>query len=129
MNISLIDLSNIVPAFIYNMFHYVFRWGAFVMVGLGAVLFIVKGLAVPSAAVLVNSQKREIDLRGKIIPFAQVTSITMQSQDMFGKQMTFIILDHQGKKKPFVLGGIMTSATQQYALEQFVQNVNQLVKA
>jgi hypothetical protein len=108
IGISLIDLTGIVPGFIYKLFFYVFRWGGIFIIAIGAVTFIVKGLLVSNAEVIVDKGKREVNLRGKIIPFAQINSVTIQTHEVLGKQMTIIILDHQGKKKAFISGSMVT---------------------
>jgi len=126
--ISFIDLSTIVPEAIYKFFFYTFRWGGIVLAVSGAVTFIAKGLLSGNAEVTVDKEKREINLRGKIIPFAQVNSVNSQAVEVFGKQMTFIILDHQGKKRPLVSGSFLSAVKDDPALAAFVRTVNDMVK-
>jgi hypothetical protein len=127
--ISLIDLTTIVPPLLYKFFFYVFRWGSILLVVLGVITFLVKGMAMPNAEVIIDKQKREINLRGKVIPFAEINSVSMQTQEMFGKKMTIIILDHQGKKKAFVSGSLLTDGITQGQIAHFVNEVHRLVKS
>ncbi len=127
--ISFIDLSNTVGELIYTIFFYVFRWGGIFIAAIGIVTFLVKGLLAPNASVMIDKEKREINLRGKIIPFAEINSVSMQApQEMFGRQMTAIFLDHQGKKKPLISGPVLSDGTKNAELDQFVSSVNNLVK-
>lgn len=127
--ISLIDLSNTVGELIYTIFFYVFRWGGIFIAAIGIVTFLVKGLLAPNATVMIDKEKREINLRGKIIPFAEINSVSMQAQEMFGRQMTAIFLDHQGKKKPLISGPVLSDGNKNVELDQFVSGVNNLVKS
>ncbi len=127
--ISFVDLSNTVGELIYSIFFYVFRWGGIFIAAIGIVTFLVKGLLAPNATVMIDKEKREINLRGKIIPFAEINSVNMQAQEMFGRQMTAIFLDHQGKKKPLISGPVLSDGNKNVELDQFVSGVNNLVKS
>ncbi|MDQ3110797.1 MAG: hypothetical protein M3R17_12965 [Bacteroidota bacterium] len=129
LGISLIDLTGSVPAFIYSMFFYVFRWGSISLIVIGAITFIVKGVLMSNATVIVDKEKREVDLRGKLIPFAEINNITIQTQEVLGKKMTIIILDHQGKKKTFISGSLISDGTQVARIGQFINDVNNLIKS
>jgi hypothetical protein len=124
--VSFLDLSSIVPEIIYNFFFYTFRWGGYILMGIGLVTLILKGYVLKGSSVMIDTSKREINLRGKQIPFGEIDNISIESHEVFGRKMSMLILVQMGKKKALVPGSIVSKDVVE--LEKFIANLNQLIK-
>lgn len=110
-----------------SIFYYVFRWGGFVLLGAGIITLLAKGFApAGNSNVVIDSHKREVNLRGRVIPFDQVEGISAQTSQVMGRSMTILILSHNRKKTALVPGAIVSKDPA--ALEAFVKELDGMVK-
>ena len=127
VTLSFVDLSDMTAKWIYALFFNIFRWGGIVLIVAGLITFILKGLLMSASSVSIDQNKREVELRGKTIPFSEINSVFLQTQPVLGKSMTVILFDHQGKNKAFVAGALLGSNLNE--LENFVEEVNAIIRS
>lgn len=126
LGIGFIDLEGFTAEWITTMFTAVFFYGGIVLLGLGAIVFIVKGVLAKPGSSTFNSDKKELILRGKTIPFSDISPVSMQTTTMMNKEMTAILFEHNGRKKSLISGTVFTDDTR--GLEGFVSEINTLLE-
>lgn len=126
IGISFLPLENLTADWIVNIFKAVFWWGGISMAVMGSILFIVKGIMAGEASSTIDNNKQELTLRGKVIPFSEIREISILSQEVMNRKMTFMMVDHNGKKKSLVAGAIISKDDN--ALAEFAKGLDALVK-
>jgi len=105
---------------------YVFRWGGIVLLVLGVLLYLLKNMPAMVKPILVDVQQKQVIIRGKSTPFTEISEVNHMTQRMMGKNMTWILMMHNGKKKPFTPGAFFTRDEE--GLKKFLAEVNNLIK-
>lgn len=74
-------------------------WGGALIFVVTLISFIVKTLVNSDPHIHFNANTKELNIRGKVIPFSDIESVDTQFQEMLGKIGSFIFLRVNGKKK------------------------------
>jgi hypothetical protein len=101
-------------------------WGAALVIAVAVIAFIIKLVMNQDPKILFNTKKDELSLRGKIIPFAHIESITHQEQPMMGKTMMFAFMMINAKKKSLFSTAIVALNPKEMA--DFISNLNDVVQ-
>jgi hypothetical protein len=120
--ISYIPLEGLTYDALVSIFKAVFFWGGVVLIPLGIITFILKGYVMKPASTTIDLEKREIALGKKIIPFSEISDITVETNEMMNRKMSFIQFLHNGKKKSLSGGPMLTKDDTN--LVEFVEKIN-----
>ena len=126
VGISFLPLDNLTYEWIMKIFYASFLWGGISIIVVGLLVFIAKGLMGGDASTSFDNNKRELTLRGKVIPYAEIDEISAITQDIMKRKMTMLMVVHKGKKKALVGGGVIT--TDSSSLEKFAKDLHAMVK-
>ncbi len=72
-----------------------------------------------------NSATKQLILRGKVIPFSEMSKITIQSSQVMGKTMVAIFFKHNGRRKALVGGTLIVNSTSE--IEEMLVQLNELI--
>jgi hypothetical protein len=126
--ISFINLRALLDwEWIHSVFHGVFLYGGVTLLALGAFLFVAKGLMGGEPISTFNAQTKEFTQRGKVIPFAEMSEIAMQANEVMGKNMIAVLYNRNGKRRAIVGGTLIMSNTE--SLESFIGDLNAMIEA
>ncbi|NRA13560.1 MAG: hypothetical protein HRT57_16585 [Crocinitomicaceae bacterium] len=121
-----VNVEAYVPGWIAFMFSGVFFYGGIVLFALGVLLFIVKGLLAGTPTTTIYKDKKEINLRGKIVPFSEIDEVSLITTPMpMGKIMNAFLLKQNGKRKALIGGSSFHEDT--VALGNFIKEVQAMV--
>ncbi|MDG1332209.1 MAG: hypothetical protein P8P74_07755 [Crocinitomicaceae bacterium] len=101
-------------------------WGSALVIAVAVIAFVIKLVVNSDPKITFNTKKHELHLRGKVIPFADIESITNQEQPMMGKTMMFAFMMINGKKKSLFSTAIVAPDPKEMA--SFIANLNDLVQ-
>ena len=101
-------------------------WGAALVIAIAIIVFILKLVINADPKITFNTQKHELTVRGKVIPFSDITSITSQEQSMMGKTMVFAFMLINGKKKSLFSTAIAVSNPKE--MTQFISELNDFIQ-
>lgn len=127
VGISFIDLLSLSDwEWIHLVFHGVLLYGGIMLLAVGIILFIAKGVMGGEPISTFNSETKEFTSRGKITPFSHMIDITVQSNEVMGKNLTVILYKRNGKKRGLVPGTLMMKDTS--GLQAFVKDLNDMIQ-
>ena len=101
-------------------------WGALLVLAVGVVAFIIKMAMNQDPKIVLNKHTREIQVRGKLIPFGDVSKIDYQEQTMMSKTMVIAFLIVNGKKKSLFSTAIV--APEPKATISFLNDLNDFIQ-
>ncbi len=101
-------------------------WGAILVLAVTVIAFIVKLAVNQDPNITFNKNTRELTVRGKVIPFSDITSIVHQEQSMMSKTMVFAFLMINGKKKSLFSTAVVAPKPQE--MINFISDLNELVQ-
>ncbi len=102
-------------------------WGSALVLVIALIAFILKLFVSPSnTKITFDTTTNELTLRGKVIPFGDITQLSYQEQAMMGRTMIVAFLIVKGKKKSLFNTGIMT--TDPIGMNNFIQELNALIQ-
>ncbi len=97
-------------------------WGAALVLVVAIIAFIIKMVVSSDPKITFDTSSNELTLRGKSIPFENITQLMYQEQAMMGRTMVFAFLMINGKKKSLFSTGIV--ANDPTSMSQFIQELN-----
>lgn len=103
-----------------------FIWGGALVVAIAIIAFIIKLAINQDPNIVFNTKKHELSIRGKVIPFNDIESITHQEQSMMGKTMMFAFMMVNGKKKSLFSTAVVAPNPKEMA--SFISDLNELVQ-
>lgn len=119
-----LDLTNLTFEWIAKFFMGVMFWGGLILIILGPVVLIVKGMQ-PPMKIVFDNEKQELHQKNKVIPYTDIDEVFIQSQPMMKKTMTIIMLIVNGKKKTFIPGSMFLQDDKDVVA--FVDHLNKMM--
>ena len=102
-------------------------WGGGLVLVVSIVAFIIKLVINQDPKIVLNRHTREISVRGKVIPFSDISSIEHQEQAMMSKTMFFAFMIINGKKKSLFSTAIVAPKPQDAI--NFISGLNTFVQS
>ncbi len=125
LGVSYIPLRGLTADIIVDIFEGVFFWGGIILIPLGIITLVVKGLATKETIIELNSETRTMSLRSKTIPFSEIDAFVAEAHDVMRKKIGVLYYKSGGKKKAFIAGTFILNDT--LALTRFVDQLNALL--
>lgn len=122
---SLIPFKGLTADWITSIFIATFFYGGILLLMIGVSLFVIKGLVLGQPESIIDSNSKVVTLRGKEIPFSEMSEVTLTSSEILNRTINAILFNYNGRKKPLVSGTILTKDV--IELEIFVKTVNKLL--
>lgn len=124
--VGLIPMKGLTYEWITTMFTAVFFYGGILMFALGLLVLVLKGTGNKEGPVTTLSKNTQsMTLRNKEYQFSEMGPLVVQTQEVMGKKMTMMLFTHNGKKKGFVAGTVITEDI--LSLENFAEEINTFV--
>lgn len=101
-------------------------WGAAIVIAIAIIAFVLKMVMNQDPNIIFNTKTKELSMRGKVIPFADIESITSQEQAMMGKTMIVAFMMIHGKKKSLFSTAIVAPNPKE--MTAFIANLQDLVQ-
>jgi len=101
-------------------------WGSLLILAVATISFIIKLALNADPNITFNTTKREVSVRGKVIPFSDIEAIHSQEQPLLGKTMVFAFILIKGKKKSLFSTAIATANPKE--MTEFIGSLNDLIQ-
>ena len=101
-------------------------WGSALVIAVAVIAFVIKLVMNQDPKIVFNTKNNELSLRGKIIPFSDIESISPQEQPMMGKTMMFAFMMINGKKKSLFSTAILAPDPKE--MIDFISNLDDVVQ-
>lgn len=101
-------------------------WGAAILIVVIVITFVIRLAMNFDPKIIFNTKKYELHVRGKVIPFGDIESITHQEQTMMSKTMIIATVLVNGKKKSLFSSAIV--ATDPKGMANLITSLNDLVQ-
>lgn len=102
-------------------------WGSILVIVVGVVSFIIKLAMNQDPKIVLNKHTQEISVRGKVVPFGDISNIDYHEQSMMSKTMVIAFLIVNGKKKSLFSTALVAPKPKETieflkGLNDFIQN-------
>jgi len=124
--ISFIPLRGLTADLIVDIFEGVFFWGGIILIPLGILTLVLKGMSNKESFIDINSETRTMQLRKKTIPFTEIDEFIAESHEVMRKKIAVLYYKSGGKKKAFIAGTFILKDS--LALTRFVTQLNELLE-
>ncbi|MFT5778047.1 MAG: hypothetical protein ACI837_000995 [Crocinitomicaceae bacterium] len=101
-------------------------WGAILIAGISLVALILKVVIKIDPTILFNTETKELHIRGKIIPFQDISDVNCQLQNLMGKTAAVVFIVVNGKKKSLFSTSVMTKDPE--SIEELADALSTLVE-
>lgn len=127
VGISFIPMEGLTYDWITTMFNAVFLYGGILMLVLGLLVLILKGMGNNQGPVTtIDRRSKTMTLRKKEYPFSEMSEVTIQTTEVMNRKMTALLFKHNGRNKGFVSGTVFTDDLG--SLEKFIDEVNGIIQ-
>ena len=102
-------------------------WGG-LLIAAACIFAVIARFAIPrDPKILFNTKTSELHVRGKVIPFSNISEVNVNIQNMMGKNMILVQYIVNGKKKSLFSTSIMSDEPE--AIENMAKELNTLVNS
>ena len=100
-------------------------WGGILIVAVSIIAIILRFAIPRDPKILFNTTTSELHIRGKVIPFSNISDVNVNVQNMMGKNMVVVFLIVNGKKRSLFSTSIVSQDPS--AIETMAEELKNLV--
>lgn len=126
LGVSFIPLRGLTADLIVDIFEGVFFWGGIILIPLGILTLVIKGMSSKESFIDLNSETRTMHIRNKTVPFAEIDEFIAESHEVMRKKIAVLFYKSGGKKRAFIAGTFILKDS--LALTRFVTQLNTLLE-
>lgn len=124
--ISFIPLRGLTADILVDIFTGVFFWGGVVLIPLGILTLVLKGMSAKERIIEINVDTRTMQMPNKSVPFSEIDEFVAESHEVVRKKLAVLFYKSGGKKKAFIAGTFILKDS--LALTRFVTQLNELLE-